>query len=616
MNVLFFLLKKSFCLLFLGISTLNITQAQTLIIKGDSLAYDIGRQVQVLYDTEGKLTIADILLPTQQARFKRENNLKKEVKQHWYKIEIDNQTNKPFFYLDIYNDLHSELYVLQDERMTRFANGAQTPLRERAYLGDLSLYPLQVGKGKTTLYLAYRYLNDCTECLGKKYFWLHDPQDVYKNASNNSLLNFTILSVLLALAIYNVFIYFLVKDESYLYYVVSVLLIAGFIYFRDIVRGTWFTPETIIYFKLSGITANALVGVGTIFFIYFSQSYLNTRLAYPRWHKYLRVLAYALMFSTVLITIGLSLTDYSRLFAEITLLINNVIIGILVTSLLVLSIQAWKKYNLVGKYYAYSNAIFFVCVVIYMLGLNDIRLYDHTFLTYHSLKIGIAIQMMSFAVALAGKINLLRQEITNKKIENERLEKEKAIEIQALTAQKNIELEQKVKERTAELEKSNEEIRAQSEQIEQQARLLDDQKNRQLMEKTLQILQKNEILPEVGKFLESLNTQLEGEVKKESKAWQKKLSQNVTSDAHWENLKAHFEEVHPTLFAKLYEVCPDLSATDLRYCAYQKMGLSKKEIATLLHLDPESVRKHQYRIKQKLKLDENTSFTDFILRIH
>jgi DNA-binding NarL/FixJ family response regulator len=218
-------------------------------------------------------------------------------------------------------------------------------------------------------------------------------------------------------------------------------------------------------------------------------------------------------------------------------------------------------------------------------------------------------QMIAFSIALAGRINVLKAEIVAKQLAHERLERD-------ITEKKNIELEQKVKERTRDLEQSNEEIRTQASEIERQARLLDDQKNRQLMNKTLEILQKNEFLPEVGKFLEKLSPQLDDQLKRESKELQKKMTQNLHEDAHWENLKLHFEETHPNLFAVLHERCPKLSPNDLRHCAYQKMGLSKKEIASLLNLDPASVNKQQYRIKQKLQLDEDVSFADFIMSIH
>jgi len=47
-------------------------------------------------------------------------------------------------------------------------------------------------------------------------------------------------------------------------------------------------------------------------------------------------------------------------------------------------------------------------------------------------------------------------------------------------------------------------------------------------------------------------------------------------------------------------ICPTLTQSDLRLCAYMKMDLNRKEIAQMLNINPESVRKHIYRLKLKL----------------
>jgi class 3 adenylate cyclase len=66
--------------------------------------------------------------------------------------------------------------------------------------------------------------------------------------------------------------------------------------------------------------------------------------------------------------------------------------------------------------------------------------------------------MSSFSIALAARINLMRKEITQKQLENERLEKEKMLQVQKVIEEKNAELEQKVIERTSELKEANEEL--------------------------------------------------------------------------------------------------------------------------------------------------------------
>ncbi|MFY0591814.1 helix-turn-helix transcriptional regulator [Roseivirga sp.] len=45
---------------------------------------------------------------------------------------------------------------------------------------------------------------------------------------------------------------------------------------------------------------------------------------------------------------------------------------------------------------------------------------------------------------------------------------------------------------------------------------------------------------------------------------------------------------------------PHLTAYDLRLCTYLKANLSTKEIATLLNITPDSVKKAKHRLRKKI----------------
>lgn len=45
---------------------------------------------------------------------------------------------------------------------------------------------------------------------------------------------------------------------------------------------------------------------------------------------------------------------------------------------------------------------------------------------------------------------------------------------------------------------------------------------------------------------------------------------------------------------------PDLTSYDLRLCTYLKSNLSTKEIATLLNITPDSVKKAKHRLRKKV----------------
>lgn len=54
---------------------------------------------------------------------------------------------------------------------------------------------------------------------------------------------------------------------------------------------------------------------------------------------------------------------------------------------------------------------------------------------------------------------------------------------------------------------------------------------------------------------------------------------------------------------------PTLTAYDLRLCTYLKSNLSTKEIATLLNITPDSVKKAKHRLRKKLGMDSGAPWT-------
>ena len=86
----------------------------------------------------------------------------------------------------------------------------------------------------------------------------------------------------------------------------------------------------------------------------------------------------------------------------------------------------------------------------------------------------------------------------------------------------------------------------------------------------------------------------------------------LTNDDDWEKFRFKLESVYPTFFNTLVSLNVDLSNTDIRHCAYIKIGLSTKEIASLLSIAPESVQKSRVRLKKKLHLDRNSDLLQYV----
>ncbi|WP_141719692.1 helix-turn-helix transcriptional regulator [Roseivirga misakiensis] len=57
---------------------------------------------------------------------------------------------------------------------------------------------------------------------------------------------------------------------------------------------------------------------------------------------------------------------------------------------------------------------------------------------------------------------------------------------------------------------------------------------------------------------------------------------------------------------------PHLTAYDLRLCTYLKANLSTKEIASILNITPDSVKKAKHRLRRKVELGPLTKWDQFL----
>jgi DNA-binding CsgD family transcriptional regulator len=198
-------------------------------------------------------------------------------------------------------------------------------------------------------------------------------------------------------------------------------------------------------------------------------------------------------------------------------------------------------------------------------------------------------------------------------------------------------LERLVNERTLDLRQANEVLSAQKQQIETQKeeiqrqsqitlkvqqeinRLKQEQlegqidlKNRELAAQALHIVQKNEFLSKLGQEVEQVFGFLPDKYHGKMKEVSRELQQSMRLDTEWDNFKLSFERVHPDFFKRLSKDFPQLTQNDLKQCAFIRMGLAKKEIATMLHVTPRGVTMARNRIKKKLGLGAEDDLRAFI----
>lgn len=162
-----------------------------------------------------------------------------------------------------------------------------------------------------------------------------------------------------------------------------------------------------------------------------------------------------------------------------------------------------------------------------------------------------------------------------------------------------------------ELEKNEKEIvKLRNEKLEAEI----EHKNSELATSAMHLVQKREMLEKIRDNMNGLLKKIDNEkVAAEFKKLLKVLVEDNKIDDTWEHFAHHFDKVHTDFLVVLKNRYPNLTASELKLCAYLRMNLSSKEIAQLLNISVRGVEIGRYRLRKKLGLPKETNLFEFLL---
>ncbi len=112
--------------------------------------------------------------------------------------------------------------------------------------------------------------------------------------------------------------------------------------------------------------------------------------------------------------------------------------------------------------------------------------------------------------------------------------------------------------------------------------------------------EKNEL---IGRITAELVEASDPHTERRSERMAALLDSVILTDADWQRFRLVFEQVHPGFFEDLRRTHPELTPADVRLVALSKLGIPTAEMAGMLGVSAESVRKGRYRLRRKLEPD-------------
>ncbi|HRV56339.1 MAG TPA: helix-turn-helix transcriptional regulator, partial [Mangrovimonas sp.] len=138
-------------------------------------------------------------------------------------------------------------------------------------------------------------------------------------------------------------------------------------------------------------------------------------------------------------------------------------------------------------------------------------------------------------------------------------------------------------------------------------------KNRELTSKVLQIAQKNELLEELKSNLDTLK-RTTGHSREVNQLYNK-LQIEKQIDENWDSFLKQFTEINPKFYEELDQRHEGLTKNDFRLAALVKMNVNSKDIASILNISPEGVKKARYRLRKKLHLNSDDNLEQYLMML-
>jgi signal transduction histidine kinase len=413
------------------------TYAGRVIFTGDDVA--IGKNVEVLEDTSNNLMIEDVIKSDKFISSNTETpNYGLSKSTYWVRFDIQNLTPENRIFLELaYSRIEScTLYFHQNNQLRQQQISWNDNFNKRVLKHQNIVFPLEIEPKESKRY----YL----KVEGSEQIFLplivRSEMGFFQFAFTNEIISGLHVGVLFVMMLYNFFIYFSIREKSYLYYVLYILFIGltqttitGYTY-----KYLW--PDNPEVNRYSIIIFPAVAG---IFAILFFQNFLHSKEKASTIHRILSLIIVVYLGAILFLFINLERLSYD--------IINYSGVAASLLALIVatrLSIEGYRP----AKFYLVAWSIFLIGIVLYTF--RNLNWLPYNTFTNYTMQAGTAIEVILLSFALADKINILKKEKELSQAQALRI----SLENEKIILEQNAFLEKSVDERTSELQFANKEL--------------------------------------------------------------------------------------------------------------------------------------------------------------
>lgn len=356
----------------------------------------IGEHVWILNDKSKELTFNEALVSNY---FHKSNseipNLGVSSSNFWLLFSIKNKSSSPHLLLELAESTLDkvELYTInQNGKHIENKLGEDQPFNQRKYKDPNYIFDIHIPQNNTQNYLM--------KIIGSEQVMipltLGKPKSIHESIYLKNLISGIFTGIILIMFIYNLFIYFSTKDESYLYYVVYIILLGLTHMTLQGYTHMYIWPSQMWFIKYSVPVLSSLVGIAAMLFV---KKFLDTK-------QYVPILNRAADICIVLFFVCILLSASNKHLISFQLMqLNTTISSLLV---LFMGYKVLKRGYRPAKFFMLGWSFLLAGAIVFLL--KDFGIIPYNTYTNYSMQFGSIVEVALLSFALADRINILKAE--------------------------------------------------------------------------------------------------------------------------------------------------------------------------------------------------------------
>jgi signal transduction histidine kinase len=387
----------------------DVTPTDILILTDDQAEYPIGLHMEILEDKEKQWTIEDVTTPHIAAQFLPSSEEAPGFgftdSAYWIRFRVRNEASSDIEWLVLYEPtaffIDYYLPSVSGEGYDVFKTGSALPFDTRDVPVGRFVFHLPVApQESTTIYMRFTSEGSLILVLT-----LLSDDSFLQQAMVQQAVNSLLYGILLIITIYNLVLFFNLRDRSYLYYVLFFSTMLLGIMALDGFAGQYLWPNQ---GQFAAIAPRLFMILSFNFGLLFAISFLRTKEYVPRLNIIMTSLAIL-----VFVFIGLQFIWFRE-----TAIIHVFLMIASGISMLLAGIVVWQKGYQPARFFLIGWSVVLVGFIIFILTLVDVI--SLNILTNAVLRMGLIVLALVLSAGLAERINIYRQE-RNEAIFEERI---------------------------------------------------------------------------------------------------------------------------------------------------------------------------------------------------